>query len=259
MAEEFGMGFGDEEVVQSRVDNWKGTSGYTYRLAFPWLFTYGEMKARFEQAGKKHPEMPEGATDDDPAFEWEGSIRFIAGNRWYKEGCGYILDPEDEELKARFRSMLGEEPGQQIGTIVCVYATDKDGELYKDEDTGKFLPLKYEVLPWVFGRDKYDRLRKLNKKFALRSYDIEASCTDTQYQKMDFNPHTEGLWARKDERKAKILKEVAKLVTGGNPNLGIAYSLERLQEKLGISTPDSGGDAGAAVSNEDIDELLDDI
>jgi hypothetical protein len=252
------MGFGDEEIGGSRVDNWKGTAGYTYRLAFPWLFTYGEMKARFEQAGKKHPETPEGATDDDPAFEWEGSVRFVAGNRWYKEGCGYVLEPDDDDLKEKFHSLLQEDPKQSIGTIVVVYATDKSGELYKDEDTGKFLPLRYDVLPWVFGRDKYERLRKLNKKFALRTHDIEVSCTDVQFQKMDFNPFTESLWARKDDRKEKILKAVAKLVNGSNPNLGMNYTLERLQEKLGLATPDAG-DAGASVADEDIDELLDDI
>lgn len=259
MAEDFGMGFGDEEIGNTRVDNWKGTQGNTYRLAFPWLFTYGEMKARYEQAGKKPPELPEGASDDDPAFEWEGSVRFVAANRWYKEGCGYIKEPDDDELKAQFQKLLGgEEPKQAIGTIVVVYATDKSGELYKDEDTGKFLPLKCDVMPWVFAHDKYERLRKLNKKFPLRSHDIEVSCTDTQFQKMDFNPHTEGLWARKDDRKEKILRDVAKLVNGGNPNLGIAYSLERLQEKLGM-VPADGGDSSAVASDDDINELLDDI
>lgn len=258
MTEEFGMGFGDEEIGGSRVDNWKGQAGYTYRMAFPWLFTYGEMKARYEQAGKKPPEMPEGASDDDPAFDWEGSVRFVATDRWYKEGCGYVKAPEEPELRDQFQKLLGDEPKQSIGTIVVVYATDKDGELPKDEDTGKFLPLRTEVIPWVFGRDKYERLRKLNKKFPLRNHDIEVTCTDVQFQKLDFNPFTESLWARKDDRKERILKEVAKLVNGGNPNLGIAYSLERLQEKLGLATPDTG-DASAAVSDEDIDELLDDI
>ena len=166
---DFSMGSGDDSIGKKST-RFKAESGRTYRATFCWFSVHTD-----------------DGWDDDAAFLEDGTlnpeatIRYTGCERIYKPGVGYFL------YKGPAYAQFGS-PKQNIATILLVWPTDKEGDL----DGASFKAGKgWKVQPWVFSTDKYNTIKKSNKRFPLLKHDLALSCTDAQYQKMTFSPEGE--------------------------------------------------------------------
>jgi len=130
------------------------------------------------------------------------------------------------------------------------------------------------VLPWVFGQDKYDQLKRRHNEFPFGQFDLNIACTDTQFQKMDLSPARENLFRRtmESEKLQKIvdgiLAKVA-LIVGENDKkepVGLRgiiardLDIRQIREKLGGGSGGGGGVSEIdAETTSQMDALLDDI
>ena len=154
-------------------------------------------------------------------------------------------------------------PKQNIATILLVWPTDKEGDL----DGASFKAGKgWKVQPWVFSTDKYNTIKKSNKRFPLLKHDLALSCTDAQYQKMTFSPEGENLFqamlaSDKPAVKAtvsKILKDIKGVAANIHRDLARDLTVDQVREALGedVDTP-TGGSGNHASKN--VDDLLDGV
>jgi hypothetical protein len=226
---EFGFDENDDSFKRS-ASRFKAKEGETYRLSFVW--------------------WPKGA-DDAPNLDAK-TCRFIGAKRVYIQGAGYVLANSPEIVR-----MSGKQAKPAIATIVAKWPTDKKGGL----DKQAFVRGEVEVMPWVFSQDRYEVLKRRHEEFPLGAHDVTASCTDTQYQKMDISPCRESLFAKVlSEPKLKaiadfIMAEVARVEE--NINNEVARSMTPAQVREAV-----GGESSSPVNvaaSADVDDLLDDL
>lgn len=223
---EFGFGENDSKVT-TRTLRYKGEAGNTDRLSFVWW------------------------ADDDLSAS---SPRFVGAKRHYVQGVGYFLNKGPEYTK-----IAGGPPKLQVATIVAVWPTDREGNIDKAHLS------KVQVLPWTFSADKYETLKRRHNQFHVGKHDILATCTDSNFQKMDFSPCTESLYATllasdKDSAKSivdKIQSETAEIAETIQGIIARDYSIEQIREKLGGGSP--GGVIDGSLAGEEVDEILDDL
>ena len=239
---EFGFGDNDESIGNQKFERFKGKEGENYRVSFVWWNT-----------------KPDGTPDLDSK-----TPRFVAAKRIYIPGVGYVLDKGPEY--AQF--------GQSkvnIATIIVAWPLNRKGELDKD----RFVGGDVSVMPWIFGKDKYEQLRRRHDEFPFGSYDMTIACTDTQYQKMDLSPCRESLYRKlfSPELAVKmkgltdsISAQVDAIGKDMNNILARDVSIEKIREKLGGAPASSGsrgggggGHAANAANSAAIDDLLNDV
>jgi len=226
---EFGFGDNDESFKRS-ASRFKAKEGETYRLSFVWWPT-----------GEK------GVPNLDAQ-----TCKFIGAKRVYIQGAGYVLANNAEVVR-----MSGKQAKPAIATIVAKWPTDKNGSL----DKVAFMRGDVEVMPWVFSQDRYEVLKRRHEEFPLGTHDITASCTDTQYQKLDISPCRESLYA-------KVLSEPKLKAIGDHIATEIARVAENISNEVARSmTPAQirealGGESASPVNvaaSADVDGLLDDL
>ena len=238
---DFSMDEGDDRIGK-RSKRFSGETGRTYRATFAWFST-----------------KTADGWDDEAAWNEDGSlsenavIRYSGAERIYKPGVGYII--YDGPAYAQF--------GQAkmcVATIVLVWPTDKDGEL----DVGSFKAGKgWQIQPWTFSTDKYNTIKKSNKRFSLLAHDLSINCTDAQYQKMTFTPESENLLQKimnsdKPEYQAlvqKIRSEVAAVAGSIRNDIGRTLTVDQVKEAMGedVSSP------APSHAAKDVDDLLNDL
>jgi hypothetical protein len=242
---DFSLGEGDEGVIP-KAKKFKAEGGRAYRATFCWFSVKTEDgwddSLAFQEDGTLHP---------------EAKIRFTGCERHYLDGVGYFL--HDGPAFARFGS-----PKQTVATIICVWPTDKDGDL----DKASFANGKgFQVQPWYFSADKYSTIKKSNKRFSLMDHDLLMSCPPDggQFQKLTFTPEENNLLrallaSEKPSGKAmaaKIIAEAHKI--GQNIQNGMAQKLtiDQVREKLGEDVASPTGTTGHAAA--DVEKILDDV
>lgn len=232
---DFSFGSGDD-TVGKRSKRFKGETGRSYRVSFVWFTDYNE--------------------DGTPAEN--ASIKFTGCERVYKQGVGYVMI--DNSNRAAMLSLLGEQPKQQVATVICVWPCDKDGEL----DVASFKAGKgYAVQPWTFSPDKYRTIGQNHKRFPLTKHDLTLNCSDGQFQKMTFTPEGESLLhkylAAKNEDLqavgAKILADARSVAQNIHNELARNLSVDEVREKLGGEPSSPTGNH----SDKNVDDLLDGI
>lgn len=248
--QEFGFGQNDKGVGV-KAEKFKGETGRQYRLSFAWWpeaindtgFTVSDVKGLSQIEGK--------------------TPRFIGGKRYYFEGVGYVMD-----TSPAFAKMAASPSRVAVATIVVQWPTDADGA----PDMGRVKAGDYKVIPWIFSEDKYNAIKPIHREFHLGSHDLNASCTDSKFQKMTFSPCGESLLAKlsandKDMAK-KVVADIATKVAGIAAKLqnevGREMTPDQVREKLsgGGGGVGSSGNAAAAASSAvtgDLDSLVDDI
>lgn len=241
---DFSMDDGDDNVGK-RSKRFSGETGRTYRVTPCWFSLKTDNgwddAAAWQTDGTLHP---------------EAQIRYTGCERIYKQGVGYIL------YKGPAYAQFGN-PKQNVATLVLVWPTDKDGEL----DASSFKNGKgWQVQPWVFSTDKYQTLKKQNKRFPFVTNDVALTCTDAQYQKMTFTPEGESLLQKliasgKPEYQQvvkKIRADIVAAVSGIHRDLARDLTIDQIKEALGedVDTP-TGGDS--SHSSADVDDLLDSV
>ena len=232
---DFSFGSGDDSIGK-RSKRFKGETGRTYRVSFVWFTD----------------------TDSDGVPTADTNIKFTGCERVYKQGVGYVLI--ENSNRAAMLSLLGEQPKQQIATVICVWPCDKDGEL----DLASFKAGKgWKVQPWTFSPDKYRTIGQNHKRFPLTKHDLSMLCSDGQYQKMTFTPEGESLLhkylnAKNEDLQAvgrKILAEARSVAENIHGELARKFTLDEVREKLGGEPSSPTGNH----SDKNVDELLDGI
>jgi hypothetical protein len=242
---DFSIGEGDDNIGQ-RAKRFKAEGGRTYRATFCWF------SVKTEDGWDD-----EIAIDDEGNLHPEAQIRFTGCERVYKENVGYFL------YKGPTYAQFGQ-PKQVVATILCVWPTDKEGDL----DAASFANGKGHVVqPWVFSTDKYNNIKKSHKRFNLLEHDMAMSCPPdgAQYQKLTFTPENESLFRKllaseKPQFKAvamQILKEARACAATIHREMASDLTLDQIREKLGeeVDTPTGGGSHAA----KDVEDLLNDV
>jgi hypothetical protein len=240
---DFSMDSGDD-TIGKKSTRFKAESDRTYRVTFCWFSVHGadgwDDNAAFNKDGTLNP---------------DATIRYTGCERIYKPGVGYFL------YKGPAYAQFGT-PKQNIATILVVWPTDKDGDL----DATSFKAGKgWKVQPWVFSGDKYNTIKKSNKRFPLLGHDLAMSCTDAQYQKMTFSPEGENLLQKmlesdKPEIKAtlaKILSDIKSVAANINRDLARDLTVDQIKEALGEEVDSPTGGSNHASQN--VDDLLDGV
>lgn len=233
---DFTIGEGDSRIGK-KTKRFKAESDTTYRVSFVWY-------TKLDENGLPNK-------DSNP--------KFTGCERIYKNGVGYVLI-KDTNRNAMIE-LLKSQPKQAVATIVCVWPTNKDGDL----DAGSFKAGKgWEVSPWIFSADKYKEIVRNHKRFPLTKHDLSMSCSDAQFQKLTFTPEGDNLLAKllaseKPEYIAvakEILSDVERCAEGIHRDLARDLSVDDVREALGetIESP-TGSDHSAT----DVDDMLDDI
>jgi hypothetical protein len=172
-------------------------------------------------------------------------VGFVAVDRHFIEDNGYILCSKGyccEKFGA---------PTSTVATIILQYPTNKDGEINKSELADYKKTCK--VLPWIFSGEKYFDLKRRNKNNPLVKHDLEVTCKDPKYQKLDVIPAGEAIWLKNEEFKKFVMVQVANLEPNLEKQLGKKMTADEIKEAFGdhIDNPVQGGQ-----STENFDDLL---
>jgi hypothetical protein len=184
--------------------------------------------------------------------------KFTGCERIYKNGVGYVLIKDTN--RSAMIDLLKSQPKQAVATIICVWPTNKDGDL----DTASFKSGKgWEISPWIFSADKYKEIGRNHKRFPLTKHDLSMSCSDATYQKLTFTPEGENLFVKlmdsgKEEHIAiakQILVEVERCAQNIHRDLARELSTDDVREALGETLESPTGSHSAT----DVDDMLNDI
>lgn len=190
--------------------------------------------------------------------------KFLVAKRVFVEGAGYVIVTSPEILK-----ISGQEPRKCVGTVIIKWPTNPDGTI----NTDMFKAGKYQVLPWVFGPGKYQKITSQQSAsgWPLGKHDLTVFITsdkEEKYQDFDVNVTSDNLFRKLLENpKAKpmvttLMSRVQDCVPELKKIMGRVMTPDELREKLGKG---GGGQNSGPVDNagmssgEDIDNLLDDM
>lgn len=230
---DFSFGSGDE-VVGKKGKRFKAEKDRSYRVTFCWF--------RDLDASGAPVQKPD-------------NIRFTGCQRIYKQGVGYILykGPQYAEFGA---------PKQTIATVICVWPTDKDGQI----DINSFKAgTGWSVMPWMFDPEKYNTIKNGNKRFPLIAHDLGISCSDAQFQKLTFTPEPDNLLLKMLNSSSQTHKDIARKIIeqarqigeGLNRDLARDLTVDEVRIALGGDVAPTGGGGGGGSVN--VDSVLDSI
>jgi len=264
----------EKKYVKSNRQEWfKGDKGRTYRASFVYFHPF-EVAAVLA-AKKKNPEITqeqiqkiidgalakkaeEASKPVDQLGEHEKldlkRVRFKRIVAHYKDGFGYVVSRlgKDGPDADRIWAML-DDPRDYFSTCLALYPTTHEGELLRKE-----VPKGTRVLPWRFSGKLAERVMGMSKslknnELTLANQDITMKCTNSEYQNFDIDPAGKALWRQSPKFQAKVLQMACALYPKLNPFREMSTADVRI--KLGIGD----SDAGESVSDEDFDELIDDV
>jgi hypothetical protein len=229
--ETFSFGEGDESVGK-KSDVFKPEANRTYRMTFAW-----------------YPQK-----DGKPDFTRPPT--FVGNETNFINGCGYVINKGPEYTK-----IAGEAARKRLGTVIILWPLDKEGNVDRAQ-----LASGYEVRPYVISPDKYRQLKNIHKEWPFHLHDMKATCTDTKFQKMTFNPCKESLFGvilGSEKNKAfadKLIAEVAAEAEKISTHIGREMTIQQIREKLAGGTGGGAGparDEADAVSTANVDSLVD--
>lgn len=232
---DFTIGEGDSRIGK-KTKQFKAESNTTYRVSFVWFTD----------------------TDDNGMPTENASPKFTGCERIYKQGVGYVLIKDSN--RTAMIDILKSQPKQAVATIICIWPTNKDGDL----DTASFKSGKgWEVSPWIFSADKYKEIGRNHKRFPLTKHDLSMACSDAQFQKLTFTPEGENLFTKlltsgKPEHVAvakQIMADVERVAEGMHRTLARDMSVDDVREALGETLETPTGSHSAT----DVDDMLNDI
>jgi len=235
---DFSFGSGDD-ALKKKSSRYKPETGVTDRASFVWFNDY-----------------------DGEGMPAEGAQPKFAGceRTKYDSRVGVVLltpSNRDEILR-----ILRTDPQHRVASVICVWPTDKDGEL----DVASFKAGKgWKVQPWVFDPGKYNQIKNVNKRFPLTAHDLSMTCTDGTFHKMTFTPEGESLLdkylnAKSEDLQAvgrKIIAEARRVADDIYRDLARSMTPDEVREAIGEEVASSGGSGSHTAA--DVDNLLDDV
>jgi hypothetical protein len=240
----FGFGHGDNSIT-GRLQKFKGEKGKTYRLGFVW----------WEGMDGNREFTVNDLTPPPDAAEEELTPKFVGAQRHLIQGVGYVINKGPE-----WTQLAGSPPRMAIATIIVVWPLGKNGQPTKDTLFGQ----QPDVQPWVFGQDKYEKLRKMHQSgYPMYDYDVQADCEESQFQKFNFLPAKQNIFKEMLKANSQQAKDVAKfiidrvraIVPGIEREIGQNLTLDQLREKMGQSVQNPTG-GSAVAGDQEVDNIL---
>lgn len=231
--------FGDnDENVGKKVTRFKGEVGRTYLVSFVSFSAYNEDGT---------------VADDSPAF--------AAAHRVYKDGIGNVI--VNESNKSEIEGLLKGEAKQYVGTVLCVWPTDKDGDL----DVGSFKAGKgWKVMPWIFSASRYPDILRSHKKFPLQRHDLSMTCSDKfQNYTLVSDPKSclRMYLDSSNENFQKIGKQIIadakKIFENIGREFGREMTVDQVREALGEEVSSPASSKGSSNNNKKMEDVLDDL
>lgn len=176
--------------------------------------------------------------------------RFKAVDASFQDGLGYVQWPKT--LADGDKAVWSKLPEKRtyVLTVVLIYPTDRDGEIERDR-----LATRWEVKPWRFSPEKYDRLRKINRgqqdSGGITAHDLLVTCKEPKFQNIDMISAGPAIWRQSAPFRRKVLERALPLYA----HLGRAFrslTTDELREKLGMAPSSSGGSSGVGDDFESI-------
>ncbi len=138
----------------------------------------------------------------------------------------------------------GNKNSWRLGAVVVKY------NLVKED--GKTKLKGWEVLPWAFSENVYNKLKKQDGKFPLNKFDIEIEYKKQgQFLNSEITPCNDSIWRKNPELMKKVLALYPAALEDVKGNLAKDLNIEEIKELLGIDTPGSQ-DAATDVSIGDV-------
>jgi len=264
----------DKKYVKTNRQEWfKGDKGRTYRASFVYFHPFevaavlaakkknpeitaeqiekivnGALAKKAEEAGKPVDQLGEHDKLDLKR------VRFKRITAHYKDGFGYVISRlgKDGPEADRIWESLGDSR-DYFSTVLLLYPTTHDGELLRKE-----VSKGWRVIPWRFSGKLAERVMGMSKslrnnELTLANQDITMKCTNSEYQNFDVDPAGKALWRQSEKFQAKVLEAACGLYPKLNPFREMSTADVRI--KLGIGD----SEAGESVSDEDFDDLIDDV
>lgn len=274
VSDDIGLGDEDKGRVKSNKTDWYTMTdkGRTDRVALVYYHALDQAKVAAARA-----KMP-GLTDEqikqivlkvraDRAAELGKSVdqltavdmldlssaKFRACDASYKEGLGYVewprkLEPSEKEVWAKLPA-----PKSYVSTALLIYPTDREGNIDKER-----IGTHFQVKPFRFSPDKYERMKVVNKKIlgrggsdSLATYDLTFECQEPKFHKIQIDDASPALWLKNEKLKNLVLSKALDVYPKLSPFRKM--TTEELREKLGVS---GGGAATSDMSPADFDNVL---
>ena len=162
-----------------------------------------------------------------------------------------------DDAKCRFRvdhnppewitKKLGQ-PEQKFALVFFKYATDEDGEIMTPDK------LKGKVCIWVFSETKFDQIKAKFLRYPLMNgqedqVDMLINCTDSQWQKLDFDVCDSAHWRSKPEWVEALDAKVGDALNRADYFLGARKTDAEIKAMLGIVS----GEGPSAASDAEVD------
>lgn len=232
----FTFGENDSNIGQ-RITRFKGETGRTYLVSFASFNKY----------------------DDNGLPSADSGPSFARAQRIYKAGVGNVIVSDDN--KSIMESLLKKESKEYVGTILCVWPTNKDGDL----DVDSFKAGKgWKIMPWIFSASRFPDIVRCHKKFPLQRHDLSMTCSEAQYQnftmvsdpksciRLYLDSKNEGF----NNIGRQIIEEARKLFDKIGREFGREMTTDEVREALGEEVSSSGS---SGTSNRNIERALDDL
>ena len=229
--------FGENDSnIGKKTNRFKGETGRTYLVSFVSFTDYDE-----------------GGMPSDSA-----SPAFAAAHRIYKAGVGNVI--VDDSNKSAMESLLKKEAKQYVGTVLCVWPTDRQGELDVDQfKAGK----GWQVMPWILSATRYPDIARCHKKFPLPKHDLSMTCSDGQYQSFTMVSDPKCCLRMYLDSKnesfqtigKQIVNEARKVFDKIGREFGRELSLDEVREALGEEINSPTG----STSSADMEAMLDNL
>lgn len=255
-----------------RQDWFKGEKGCSYRVALVYFHPYHVAAMRAAKRKKKDITREELLAVGDRALAKRAEERSKAADQLaehekldlrrvqfrkvlahYKDGLGYVVSRKgkDGEKADKVWAMLGDQK-KYFTTVGLFYPCTREGEVIKDRFTDDWI-----VKPWRFSGKVYGRLHQVgaglrSNDLSIATQDLMIKCTNTDFQNFELDGAGRALWLRSDKFRDKVLAAAVKLYKDLNPFREM--STGDVQMKLGL-----GGDVGEDVSDDEYDDILENI
>lgn len=206
-----------------------------------------------EKLGKKPDEL----TDVDMLDTTE--VKFRALEASYKEGLGYVQRPKVIEPQEQAVWSKLPEARTYVLTVLLIYPTDREGNVEKERLANGWI-----VKPWRFSPDKYETLKRINRKLlgredgsSLATYDLNFTCKEPKFQNIVIEDAGPAIWVKSEKFKKAVLEKASEFYAKLNPFR--ALTTEELREKLGMGGGAGGAAPGSDASSEDYSNILNNI
>lgn len=234
---EFEVGEDDDDLARDDKEKFNPQKDETYRVSMAWWQQVKvDGRQQFKMDGAK-PRMLQ--------------TKILYGGK----GIGYAIYKGPE-----YARLLGKDPEDRIATVVVSWPVFRKGGNAGKTDPDLFKAGRYEVLPWIFSKHKYQQVLRAHNTKPLGRGDLRITCTNAQYQHLEMGSYEDSYLRKIMESKPELFEEIRLRVTevAGKlkKHLGTDYTLEDLREKMGVEggQPEMGE---VATSGEDFDDLID--